>query len=218
MLNERQVREAAATLRRLVAAVEAGDLDAEPSHLQRLRGACTALEELVSAPLSPVWQGMQERGVALSRPCRPPSPLDVWTSSTLPTVGAGFCLCGCMRCWNRLREPRREEDGAVLNERQVREAAATLRRLVAAVEAGDLDAEPSHLQRLRGACTALEELVSAPLSPVWQGMQERREGRTVRGIAASLTADGVPTARGGAVWSPSSVQSVLASQQAADLG
>ncbi len=29
------------------------------------------------------------------RPCRPPSPLDVWPSSTLPTFGAGFCLCGC---------------------------------------------------------------------------------------------------------------------------
>ncbi len=46
MLDEREVQEAAATLRRLVAAVEAGDLDAEPSQLQRLRGACTALEEL----------------------------------------------------------------------------------------------------------------------------------------------------------------------------
>ncbi len=77
----------------------------------------------------------------------------------------------------------------MLNERQVREAAAALRRLVV-----------------------------LPSEVVQRVVQERREGRTVRGIAAGLTADGVPTARGGAVWSPSSVQSVLASQQAADLG
>jgi DNA invertase Pin-like site-specific DNA recombinase len=43
---------------------------------------------------------------------------------------------------------------------------------------------------------------------------ERAEGHTLRAIAAALTADRVPTARGGAAWSSSSVQAVLASQAA----
>ena len=38
---------------------------------------------------------------------------------------------------------------------------------------------------------------------------ERAQGRTLRSIAAGLTADAVPTARGGAAWSTSTVQSVL---------
>ena len=42
----------------------------------------------------------------------------------------------------------------------------------------------------------------------------RRAGCTVRSIAAGLTAEGVPTARGGAVWASSSVQAVLRSQAA----
>lgn len=43
---------------------------------------------------------------------------------------------------------------------------------------------------------------------------DRAEGHSLRAIAAALTADGVSTARGGAVWSSSSVQAVLASQAA----
>jgi DNA invertase Pin-like site-specific DNA recombinase len=44
--------------------------------------------------------------------------------------------------------------------------------------------------------------------------RERGGGMTLRGIAASLDAEGVPTARGGLTWSPSSVQGVLASSRA----
>lgn len=48
-------------------------------------------------------------------------------------------------------------------------------------------------------------------------LNERSEGRTMAAIAASLTDDGVPTARGGSRWLPSSIQSVLRSQRAAEL-
>ncbi|KDE10125.1 recombinase family protein [Rhodococcus aetherivorans] len=48
-------------------------------------------------------------------------------------------------------------------------------------------------------------------------VRERTEGRGLRVIAEGLTADGVPTARGKAKWSTSSVQSVLAGQDAAVL-
>ena len=44
----------------------------------------------------------------------------------------------------------------------------------------------------------------------------RATGRSLRGIAADLTAAGVPTIRGGAEWSSSSVQSILASQAYGD--
>ena len=40
----------------------------------------------------------------------------------------------------------------------------------------------------------------------------RTTGRSLRGIAADLTAAEVPTARGGAEWSASTIQAVLASQ------
>lgn len=43
---------------------------------------------------------------------------------------------------------------------------------------------------------------------------ERAGKATLRVIAEGLTADGIPTARGGAVWSTSSVQAVLAGQDA----
>ncbi|GMA40209.1 recombinase family protein [Mobilicoccus caccae] len=41
----------------------------------------------------------------------------------------------------------------------------------------------------------------------------RAAGDSLRRIAADLTADDIPTARGGAVWSPSSVQTVLKSER-----
>ena len=44
----------------------------------------------------------------------------------------------------------------------------------------------------------------------------RSAGRSLRGIAADLTAAGVPTVRGGGQWSGSTVQAVLASQAYGD--
>lgn len=44
---------------------------------------------------------------------------------------------------------------------------------------------------------------------------EREEGRTLQSIADGLNSDGIPTARGGACWRPSSVRAVLAGQDAA---
>lgn len=46
---------------------------------------------------------------------------------------------------------------------------------------------------------------------------QRREGQSMRMIAEGLTADGVPTARGGTEWKVSSVQAALKSQDAAAL-
>ena len=46
---------------------------------------------------------------------------------------------------------------------------------------------------------------------------QRREGQSMRMIAEGLTADGVPTARGGTAWKVSSVQAALKSQDAAAL-
>jgi len=46
---------------------------------------------------------------------------------------------------------------------------------------------------------------------------ERGTGATLRAIAEGLTAEGVRTARGGTSWSTSSVQAVLAGQDAAAL-
>lgn len=43
----------------------------------------------------------------------------------------------------------------------------------------------------------------------------KARGDSLRAIAAELTADGIPTARGGTRWQPSTVQGVLASQHAA---
>jgi DNA invertase Pin-like site-specific DNA recombinase len=45
----------------------------------------------------------------------------------------------------------------------------------------------------------------------------RERGATLRQIAEDLTADGIPTARGGSAWSTSSVQGVLGSLTAARL-
>ncbi|HEX7308740.1 recombinase family protein [Lentzea sp.] len=54
-----------------------------------------------------------------------------------------------------------------------------------------------------------------PTEVVARIVRERAEGRGLRVIAEALTADGVPTARGKATWSTSSVQAVLAGQDAA---
>ncbi|WP_082994644.1 recombinase family protein [Mycobacterium sp. 1245801.1] len=42
---------------------------------------------------------------------------------------------------------------------------------------------------------------------------ERKRGKSIRAIAADLTADEVPTARGGKVWRASTIQRVLQSQR-----
>lgn len=48
-------------------------------------------------------------------------------------------------------------------------------------------------------------------------LDERAAGRTLREIAEGLTADGIKTARGRATWSTSSVQAVLAGQDALEV-
>ncbi len=63
MLKRRQVEDAAEALRRLVAAAEAGELDCEREHLQRLRGALVALQEM--AP--PAVRDTSERLLAEAR-------------------------------------------------------------------------------------------------------------------------------------------------------
>jgi DNA invertase Pin-like site-specific DNA recombinase len=57
-----------------------------------------------------------------------------------------------------------------------------------------------------------------PVDVVRRIVAERAEGRGLRVIAEGLTADGIPTARGQTRWSTSSVQAVLAGQDAAELG
>ncbi|MFT7835597.1 recombinase family protein [Saccharothrix sp. BKS2] len=53
-----------------------------------------------------------------------------------------------------------------------------------------------------------------PTAVVERIVGERAEGKGLRVIAEGLTADGVPTARGKATWSTSSVQAVLLGQEA----
>jgi uncharacterized protein YerC len=56
--------------------------------------------------------------------------------------------------------------------------------------------------------------VPAQLAVVERIRRERAAGRSMRAIAAGLTADGIPTATGAATWAYSSVQRVL--QRVAD--
>jgi DNA invertase Pin-like site-specific DNA recombinase len=67
-------------------------------------------------------------------------------------------------------------------------------------------------RRAAGVRLGGPQMVPAPI--VARIVRGRRAGCTVRGIAAGLTAEGVPTARGGTVWASSSVQAVLRSQAA----
>lgn len=53
-----------------------------------------------------------------------------------------------------------------------------------------------------------------PAEVVSRILAAKAGGASLRAIAAELTADGVPTARGGSKWQPSTVQGVLASQHA----
>jgi DNA invertase Pin-like site-specific DNA recombinase len=56
-----------------------------------------------------------------------------------------------------------------------------------------------------------------PVEIVDRVLRERVAGGTLRQIAEGLTADRMPTARGGAVWSTSTVQGILKSQAAMSL-
>jgi DNA invertase Pin-like site-specific DNA recombinase len=56
-----------------------------------------------------------------------------------------------------------------------------------------------------------------PIEVVERIVSQRIAGQTLRQIAEGLTADDVPTARGGAVWGTSSIQAVLASTSARPL-
>ncbi len=121
----------------------------------------------------------------------------------------------------------------MLDADDLRAAAQSLRHLLAAVEAGEVEASVAQRDHLAGAAGVLEHLVDrwAVRQPevrlgrpqvlgedvVRRVVDEQRAGRCLRAIAAGLSADGVPTARGGAA-SASSVQSVLRSQAAAALG
>jgi len=67
-------------------------------------------------------------------------------------------------------------------------------------------------RRAAGVRLGGPQMVPAPI--VARIVRGRRAGCTVRGIAAGLTAEGVPPARGGTVWASSSVQAVLRSQAA----
>lgn len=48
-------------------------------------------------------------------------------------------------------------------------------------------------------------------------LDEREAGKSLRSIANGLTDEGVPTARGAAIWQVSTIQKVLAGQQAAQI-
>lgn len=64
----------------------------------------------------------------------------------------------------------------------------------------------------RAAGVRLGRPSSLPVEVVERIAADRADGVPLATIAADLTEDGVPTARGGAVWAKSSVQAVLAGQ------
>lgn len=71
------------------------------------------------------------------------------------------------------------------------------------------------LARARAGGVRLGRRPVLPMEVVRRIVWERHGGRKLREIAEDLTADGVPTARGGREWSTSSIQAVLAGQDAA---
>lgn len=56
-----------------------------------------------------------------------------------------------------------------------------------------------------------------PAEVVARILSDRKTGVSIRKIAAALTTDGIPTAKGGACWSSGTVQGVLAGQDAAKI-
>ncbi len=69
----------------------------------------------------------------------------------------------------------------------------------------------------RAAGVRLGRPSQIPEDVVRRIIDQRADGATMQAIAAALTADGVPTVRGGTRWSSSSVQGVLGGQHAARL-
>jgi DNA invertase Pin-like site-specific DNA recombinase len=69
----------------------------------------------------------------------------------------------------------------------------------------------------RAAGVRLGRPADVPPEIVARVVAERRAGRSLLAIARGLDADGVPTARGGARWYPTTVAKLLQSQQARDL-
>jgi hypothetical protein len=62
-------------------------------------------------------------------------------------------------------------EGGSVDDRTVTEVAVSMRRLVAAIEAGELSCSVGYLARLRGAVVALEAVASAPEQPGHRGGQ-----------------------------------------------
>lgn len=73
------------------------------------------------------------------------------------------------------------------------------------------------LARARAAGVRLGRPSVLPADVVARIVRERAAGNGLRVIAEALTAEGIATARGRATWSTSSVQAVLAGQDAAKL-
>ena len=71
----------------------------------------------------------------------------------------------------------------------------------------------SALQQLKVQGVRLGRPRVMPQEVTQRIVSERQAGRTLAAIAEALNADGVPTARGGAKWYPSTVKAVLASAE-----
>lgn len=69
------------------------------------------------------------------------------------------------------------------------------------------------LQQLKGKGVRLGRPRTLPPALTERVVDERAEGRTFAAIAEGLNADGIPTARGGAKWYPSTVKAVIASSE-----
>ncbi|OMC36570.1 hypothetical protein A5740_06210 [Mycobacterium sp. GA-1841] len=72
--------------------------------------------------------------------------------------------------------------------------------------------EPLAVKRAQGVKLGRPAVLSAQV--VKRIRKERKAGKSLRAIAAELTADGVLTARGGAVWQVSTIQKILKGKQA----
>lgn len=125
-----------------------------------------------------------------------PTPPSCWSAPTL--AGGGLCC-------STLGHPGRE---FVAN--TIAKSVRYEGRLIGQRTRGGLAAKRAAGVRLGRPSVLGREVVE-------RIVRERAAGRSLRVIAEGLAADGVPTARGGASWSTSSVQAVLAGQDAATL-
>lgn len=69
------------------------------------------------------------------------------------------------------------------------------------------------LQQLKSKGVRLGRPRTMPQEVIERVVNERDQGRTLAAIAHGLNSDGVPTARGGAQWYPSTVKGVLSSRE-----